>query len=109
MDLFKYSFLSNSVKETSTVSFILKEIHDVYRKVKSQNICSMLIMQELPTNKPNIPFKYTEDFNQTTHVPPYEPIVFNDNISFYCNSLNSVQEVLKESCYGNFNTVQIFF
>ena len=44
-------------------------------------------MQELSTNKPSFSFKYTEDFNQTTHVAPYEPIVFNDNISFYFNSL----------------------
>ena len=96
----KYSLLPNSVKKTH--NFIQSERK---YKVESQNIRSMQIMQELPTNKPNFPFKYTEDFNQTTHVPPYEPIVFNDNISFYCNSLNSVQEVLKEPCHGNFNTV----
>ena len=56
-------------------------------------------MQELPTNKPNFPFKHTQDVNQTRHVAPYEPIVFNDNICFYFNSLSSVQDVLKESCY----------
>ena len=53
-------------------------------------------MQELPTNKTNFPLKHTQDFNQTTHVAPYGPIVFNDNISFYFNSLHSVQDVLKE-------------
>ena len=57
----------------------------------------MQIMQGLPTNKPNFLFKYTEDFNQTTHVAAYEPIVFNDNLSFYFNSLSSVQDILKES------------
>ena len=57
----------------------------------------MHIMQELSTNKPSFSFKYTEDFNQTTHVAPYEPIVFNDNISFYFNSLSSIQDVFKES------------
>ena len=56
----------------------------------------MQVMQELPTNKPNFSFKHTEDFNQTTHVAPYGPIVFNDNISFYFNFLHSVQDVLKE-------------
>ena len=43
------------------------------------------------------PFKHTEDFNQTTHVAPYGPIVFIDNISINFNSLSSVQYVLKES------------
>ena len=61
------------------------------------NVHTMQIMQELSTNKSNFPSKYTEDFNQTTHVAPYEPIVFNDNISFYLNSFSSVQDVLKES------------
>ena len=36
-------------------------------------------MQELPRIKPNFPFKYTKDFNKTTHVTPYWPIVFIKN------------------------------
>ena len=47
----------------------------VYSKVGSKNVCSMQIMQELPTHK------HTEDFNQTTHVAPYEPVTINDNLS----------------------------
>ena len=47
----------------------------------------MQIMQEQPKNKPNFLFKYTEDFNQTTHVAPHEPIVYNNNISFDLNLL----------------------
>ena len=62
----------------------------VHSKVESKNVHSMQIMQELPTNKPSFLFKQTEDFNQTTHVAPYEPIAFNDNLSFF-NSLSSVQ------------------
>ena len=45
----------------------------------------MQIMQELPTTKPNFPFKHTQNFNQITHVALYGPIVFNDNISLYLN------------------------
>ena len=54
-------------------------------------------MQELPTNKPNSPFKHTQDFNQNTHVTPYLPIVFIDNISLYFSSMSSIQDLLKGS------------
>ena len=57
----------------------------------------MQVMQELPINKPYFLFKHTEDFNQSTYIEAYEPIVFNDDLSFYFNSLSSVQDVLKES------------
>ena len=43
----------------------------------------------------NFPFKHTEDFNQTTHVAAYEPIVFNDNFSFYFNSLSSIHGFIR--------------
>ena len=69
----------------------------------------MQIMQELSKNKPSFSFKYTEEINQTTHVAPYGPIVFNDNISFYFNSLSSVQDVLKESCHGNITAISTQF
>ena len=42
-------------------------------------------------------FKYTQGFNQTSHVVLYGPIIFIDNISLYVNFLSSVQDVLKES------------
>ena len=77
-------------------------------QVKSQNACSMQIIQELPSNKPNFPLKYTEDLNQT-HVGVYEPIVFNDNISFYFNSPSSVQNMLKESHHGHIMLISKFF
>ena len=54
-------------------------------------------MQELPTNRSSFPLKHKEDFNQTSHIAPHKPIVLNDNISFYCNSLSSVQDVFNES------------
>ena len=69
----------------------------------------MQIIQELPSNKPNFPFKYTEDLNQTTHVGAYEPIVFNDNISFYFSSPSSVQNMLKESHHGHIMLISKFF
>ena len=41
-------------------------------------------------------FKFTEDFNETTHVAPYGPNVFIENISLYFNSVSSIQDLLKE-------------
>ena len=55
----------------------------------------MQIMQELLTNKRNFPLMHTKDFNQTAHVAAYEPIVFNDNFSFYFNSLSSVHGFIR--------------
>ena len=55
-------------------------------------------MWELPTNKANFLFKNTQDFNQTTHVGPQEPIVLIDNINLYLNCLGSMKDVLKWSC-----------
>ena len=43
----------------------------------------MQIMQELPTNKPNFPFKHTEDFNQTRHVVPYIDLLSSLIISVF--------------------------
>ena len=58
----------------------------------------MHIMQELPTNKPNfLFFKNTQDFNQTTHLGPQEPIGFIDNIILHFNCLGSVKDVFKWS------------
>ena len=59
----------------------------------------MQIMQELQQTSPI--FKYTEDFNQTTHVAAHKPIVFIDNISYDLNSHCSVWDVFKESQQGN--------
>ena len=60
----------------------------------------MQIMKKLPKNKPNSYFKHTQDFNQATDVAPYGPIVFNNDISFYFNSLSSVQNVLSHIRVG---------
>ena len=65
-------------------------------------------MQELPTKKPSFLFKQTEDFNQPTHVAPYEPIAFNDNLSFF-NFLSSVQDVLKGSYHGHIIVISTWF
>ena len=45
--------------------------------------------------------KNHQDFSQTTHVGPQEPIVFGDNINLYLNCLGSVKNVLKWSCHGH--------
>ena len=42
-----------------------------------------------------------QDFNQTTHVGPQEPIVFGDNINLYLNCLGSMKDVLKWSCHSH--------
>ena len=43
----------------------------VHSKVESENVCSMQIIQELPINKPNFPFKHTQDFYRITHIASY--------------------------------------
>ena len=55
----------------------------------------MHIMLELPTNKPNFLFKNTQDFNQTTHVGPQEPIGIIYSIILYFNYLIFVLHVFK--------------
>ena len=50
----------------------------------------------------------TEDFNQTTHLTPYEHIAFNDNLSFIL-TLSSVQDVLKGSCHGHIMVISTWF
>ena len=57
----------------------------------------MHIMEELPTNKSNFLFKNKQDFNQTTHVGPQEPIVFIDNINLHLNCLGSVNDLFNFS------------
>ena len=52
----------------------------VHSKVKSEKVH---IMEELPTNKLNFPFKHTQDFNKSTHVASYWPIVFINNIIWF--------------------------
>ena len=66
--------------------------------LNSKKFRSMHIMWELPTNKANFLFKNTQDFNQTTHVGPQEPIVLIDNINLYLNCLGSMKDVLKWWC-----------
>ena len=88
---FKCSLRLNFVKETSQFHWIWMEIAKVYSKVESEKVHNIQIMQELPTNKPNFPFKHTEDFNKTAHVASHWPIIFRNNISFYFNSFSFVQ------------------
>ena len=57
-----------SVKKNSEFYWIWKKMKKVHSKAKSKKVCNMQIMQELPTNEPNFPFKHTQDFDQTTHV-----------------------------------------
>ena len=55
-------------------------------------------MLELPTIKTDFLFENSQDFNQTTHARPQDPIVFIDNISLYFNCISSVKYVFKWSC-----------
>ena len=66
-------------------------------------------MQELPTNKPNFPLKHTQDFNQTTHVAPYGPIVFNDNISLYFNYSYYVSNLVERVTTGHVTVISTQF
>ena len=66
----------------------------------------MHIMQELPTNKPNFLFKNTQDFIQTTHIGPQEPIVFINNINLHLNCLDSVKDDFKWSHHSH---IMLFF
>ena len=61
----------------------------------------MHIMQELPTINNDFLFENSQDFNQTTHGKPQDPIVFIDNISLYLNCISSVKCVFKWSCHGH--------
>ena len=62
----------------------------------------MHIMQELPTIKTDFLFKNSQDFNQTTHGRPQDPIVFIHNISLYFKCISSVKYVFKWSHHAFF-------
>ena len=51
----------------------------------------MHIIRELPTIKTDFLFENSQDFNQTTHKRPQDPIVLIDNISLYFNCISSVK------------------
>ena len=61
----------------------------------------MHIMWELPTIKTDFLFENSQDFNQSTHGRPQDPIVFINNITLYFNCISSVTYVFKWSCYGH--------
>ena len=56
-------------------------------------------MLELPTIKTDFLFENSQDFDQTTHARPQQPIVFIDIISLYFNCIGSVKYVFKRSCH----------
>ena len=58
-------------------------------------------MWELPTINTDFLFENSQDFNQTTHGRPQDPIVFIDNISLYFNCISSVKYVFKWSHHGH--------
>ena len=69
----------------------------------------MHIMWELPTIETNFLFENSQDFNQTTHGRPQDPIVFIHKISLYFKFISSVKYVFKWSCHGHimpFSAVQ---
>ena len=55
----------------------------------------MHIMWQLPAIKTDFLFENSQDFNQTTHGRPQDPIVFIHNISLYFNYISSVKYVWK--------------
>ena len=57
-------------------------------------------MLELLTIKTDFLFENSQDFNQTTHARPQNPIVFIHNISLYFNCISSVKYLFKRSCNG---------
>ena len=66
-------------------------------------------MLELPTIKTDFLFENSQDFDQTTHARPQQPIVFIDIISLYFNCIGSVKYVFERSCHGHvmpFSTVR---
>ena len=66
-------------------------------------------MLELPTIKTDFLFENSQDFHQTTHARPQQPIVFIDIISLYFNCIGSVKYVCKRSPHSHvmpFSTVQ---
>ena len=66
-------------------------------------------MLELPTIKTDFLFENSQDFDQTTHARPQQPIVFIDIISLYFNCIGSVKYVFKRSHHSHvmpFSTVQ---
>ena len=66
-------------------------------------------MWELPTIEANFLFENSQDFNQTMHGRPQNPIVFIHNISLYFKCITSVKYVFKQSCDGHimpFSAVQ---
>ena len=58
-------------------------------------------MLDLPTIKTDFLFKNSQDFNQSTHARPQDPIVFIHNISLYFKCISSVNIVFKRSCHGH--------
>ena len=58
-------------------------------------------MLELATIKTDFLFENSQDFDQTTHARPQQPIVFIDIISLYFNCIGSVKYVFKRSCHGH--------
>ena len=60
----------------------------------------MQIMQELPKNKLNFPFKNTQDFNQTTHVALQGLLVFIENITLCFICTHFIERVLSWLCHN---------
>ena len=58
-------------------------------------------MLELPTLKTDFLCENSQDFNQTTHARPQQPIVFIDIISLYFNCIGSVKYVFKRSRHSH--------
>ena len=58
-------------------------------------------MLELQTIKTDFLFENSQDFDQTTHARPEQPIVFIDIISLYFNCIGSVKYVFKKSRHSH--------
>ena len=60
-------------------------------------------MLELPTIKTDFLLENSQDFDQTTHARPQQPIVFIYIISLYFNCIGSVKYVFKRSRHAFFH------
>ena len=58
-------------------------------------------MLDLPTIKTDFLFENSQDFNQTTHARPQDPIVLIDIISLYFNCISSVKYLFKWLRHGH--------
>ena len=93
---------------------IWKKIWKVHYKVKSEKLCNMQAMQELPTIKPNFQFMCTEDLRNTKHEVRYRLIVslmisvfFKIPSVFYITYWNGNSHIMPITTSSNIQVLQL--